>query len=68
MKMTPLLYARAMVLTLETQLCRKKAPRPVEFNFLTKSITTDKNAFRRSKEQGQIYKGVSQIFLIFALQ
>ena len=32
-KMTPLLCACAVVITLETQKCRKRAPRSVEFNF-----------------------------------
>ena len=32
-KMTPLLCACAVVITLETQKCRKRAPRYVEFNF-----------------------------------
>ena len=31
--MTPLLCACALVITLETQKCRKRAPRSVEFNF-----------------------------------
>ena len=31
--MTPLLSACAVVITLETQQCRKRAPRSVEFNF-----------------------------------
>ena len=31
--MTPLLCACAVVITLETQKCRKRAPRSVEFNF-----------------------------------
>ena len=33
LKMTPLLCAWALVITLETQKCRKRAPRSVEFNF-----------------------------------
>ena len=32
-KMTPILCACAVVITLETQKCRKRAPRSVEFNF-----------------------------------
>ena len=32
-KMTPHLCACAVVMTLETQICRKRAPRSVEFNF-----------------------------------
>ena len=34
-KMTPLLCACAVVITLETQKCRKRAPRSVKFNFFT---------------------------------
>ena len=35
MKKTPLLCACAVVITLETQKCRKKAPRLVKLKFLT---------------------------------
>ena len=58
--MTPLLYACAVVITLETQTCRKYAPRFVEFNFFTNR--NRRNWFRRTKEEGQIYKTLPQIF------
>ena len=48
------------MITLETQKCRKRAPRFVEFNFLL--IAIDGNGFRRMKEEGLIYKGLPQIF------
>ena len=59
--MTLLLCACAVVITLETQKCRKRAPRSVEFNFFL-LIAIDRNAFRRMKEEGQIYKKLPQIF------
>ena len=59
-KMTPLLCTCAVVIILETQKCRKRAPRSVEFNFLL--IALDTNGFRRMKEKGQIYKMLPQIF------
>ena len=64
--MTPLLCACAVVITLETQKCRKRAPRSVELTFLI--IAIDRNGFRRMKEEGLIYKfkTLPQIFLIFA--
>ena len=40
--------------------CRKKAPRSVEFKFFRVAI--DKNGFRRTKEEGLIYKTLPQIF------
>ena len=49
-----------VVITLETQKCRKRAPRSVEFNFSIR-IAIDRNGFRRFKEEGQIYKTMSQI-------
>ena len=58
--MTPLLCACAVVITLETQKCRKRAPRSVQFNFLLFDIDT--NGFRRMKEEGLIYKNLPQIF------
>ena len=51
--MTPLLCACAVVITLETQNCRKRAPRSVEFNFFY-----DRNGFRRMKEEGQIARSM----------
>ena len=53
--MTPLLCACAVVITKETQKCRKRAPRSVEFNFFL-LIAIDTNGFHRMKEEGQIYK------------
>ena len=63
--MTPRLCACAVAITLETQKCRKGAPRSVEFNFLL--IAIDTNGFRRMKEEGLIYKNVASKFSIFAL-
>ena len=63
--MTPLLCPCAVVIALETQKCRKRAPRSVEFNFLLVAIDT--NGFRRLKEEGLINKKMPQNFLIFAL-
>ena len=53
-KTTPLLCACAVVITLETQKCWKRAPRSAEFSFLL--IVIDRNGFRRMKEEGQTYK------------
>ena len=38
----------------------KKAPRSVEFNLIL--IAIDRNGFRRTKEEEQIYKMLPQIF------
>ena len=43
----------------------KKAPRSIEFNFFL-LIAIDRNGFCRMKGEGQIYKPLPQIFLIFA--
>ena len=56
--MTPLLCACPVVITLETQKCRKRAPRSVEFNFFIVAIDT--NGFRRMKEKGLIYNKLPQ--------
>ena len=53
MKNDTFLCACAVLITLETQKCRKKAPRFVEFNFLR--IALDENCFHRMTEEGQIY-------------
>ena len=53
-KMTPPFGACAVVVTVETQKCRKEAPRFVKFNF--SRIAIDTNGFRRTNEEGQIYK------------
>ena len=58
--MTPLLCACAVVITLETQKCQKRAPRSVKFNFFL--IAIDRNGFRRMKEEGQIYKCCLRFF------
>ena len=60
MKNDALLCACAVVITLETQKCRKRAPRSVEFNFF---INCNRHKrFRRMKEEGLIYKRLPQIF------
>ena len=59
--MTPLLCACAVVITLETQKCREKGHLvPSNLTFLL--IAIDTNGFRRMKEEGLIYKMLSQIF------
>ena len=60
MKYDTTLCACAVVITLETQKCRKRAPRSVGFNFLL--IAIDRKGFRRMKEEGHIYKKLPQIF------
>ena len=50
----------AVVITLETQKCRKRAPCSVEFNFFI--ICDGHKRFRRMKEEGLIYKRLRQIF------
>ena len=64
MKMTPLLCACAVVITLETQKCRKRHVAPLNLTFL--SIAIHRNGFRRMKEEEQIYKTLASKFLIFA--
>ena len=58
-KMTPLLCACAVVITLETQKCRKGHLAPPNLTFLLFAIDT--NGFRRMKEEGLIYKTLPQI-------
>ena len=58
--MTPLLCACAVVITLETKKCRKKAPCSVEFNFIPVAI--DRNGFRKTKEEGLLYNELPKIF------
>ena len=66
-KMTPLLCACAVVITLETQKCRKRAPRSVEFNFF---INFDRqkrflqNERKRTKRTN--LQNLASVFLIFA--
>ena len=66
MKNDTTLCACAVVMTLETQKCRKSAPHSFEFNFFINCIDT--NGFRRMREEGQIYKTLTlpQIFYFFA--
>ena len=59
--MTPLLCACAVVITLETQKFRKRAPRSVEFNFFIFAI--DRNGFERRRGDLQ---NVASDFLTFA--
>ena len=56
------ILAPIWVVTLETQKCRKKAPRSVEFNFFLVAIDRNGTGFGRIKEEGQIYKPLPQIF------
>ena len=60
MKMTPLLCACAVVITLETQKCRKKAPRSVEFNFFT-SCDRQKWFSRNERRRADLQKLASVI-------
>ena len=63
-KMTPLLCACAVVITLETQKCRKRAPRSVEFNFF---INCDRHKRFSQDERRRIDpQNVASDFLIFA--
>ena len=55
--MTPLLCACAVMITLETQKCRKGHLTPSTLSFLLVAI--DGNSFCRMKEEGQIYKTFS---------
>ena len=50
-KMTPLLCACAVVITLETQKCRKRAPRFVEFNFF---INCDRHKWFSQNERRRV--------------
>ena len=62
--MTPLLCACAVVITLETQKCRKRAPRSVEFNFF---INYDRHKrFSQNERRRADLQNVASIFLIFA--
>ena len=65
MKMIPLLCACAVVvITLETQKCRKKAPRSVEFNFLTNCDRRER--FSQNERRRVDRHNVASIFLVFA--
>ena len=62
--MTPLLCACAVVITLETQKCRKRAPRSVEFNFF---INCDRQKrFSQNERRRVDLQKVASDFLIFA--
>ena len=62
--MTPLLCACAVVITLETQKCRKRAPRSVEFNFF---INCDRQKrFSQNERTRADLQNVASEFLIFA--
>ena len=62
--MTPLLCAYAVVITLETQKCRKRAPRFVEFNFF---INCDRQKrFSQNQRRRADLQNAALIFLIFA--
>ena len=62
--MTPLLCACAMVITLETQKCRKRAPRFVEFNFFT-NCDRHKRFSQNEREKADL-QNIASDFLIFA--
>ena len=63
-KMTPLLCACAVVITLETQKCRKRAPRSVEFNFF---INCDRQKrFSQNERRRADLQNLASDFLIFA--
>ena len=62
--MTPLLCACAVVITLETQKCRKRSPRSVEFNFF---INYDRQKrFSQNERRRADLQNVASDFLIFA--
>ena len=62
--MTPLLCACAVVIILETQKCRKRAPRSVEFNFF---ISCDSHKRFSLNERRRVdLQNVASDFLIFA--
>ena len=62
--MTPLLCACAVVITLETQKCRKRAPHSVEFNFF---INCDRHKrFSQNERRRADLQNIASDFLIFA--
>ena len=63
-KMTPLLCACAVVITLETQKCRKRAPRSVEFNFFNNCDRHKR--FSQTERRRADLQNVASDFLIFA--
>ena len=63
-KMTPLLCACAVVITLETQKCWKRTPRSVEFNFF---VNCDRQKrFSQNERRRADLHNVDSDFLIFA--
>ena len=62
--MTPLLCACAVVITLETQKCRKRAPRSVEFNFFI-NCDRQKRFSQNERRRADLQKDASD-FVIFA--
>ena len=62
--MTPLLCACAVVITLETQKCRKRAPRSVEFNFFN-NCDRQKRFLQPERRRADLQNDASD-FLIFA--
>ena len=62
--MTPLLCTCAEVITWETQKCRKKAPRFVEFTFLT-NCDRQKRFLQNERKRADLQNHVS-FFLMFA--
>ena len=63
--MTPLLCACAVVITLETQKCRKGAPRSVEFNFFNNCDRQKR--FSQTESRRADLQNFASDFLIFAL-
>ena len=61
--MTPLLCACAVVITLETQKCRKRAPRSVEFNYFI-ICDRQKRFWQNERRRVDLQKFASD-FLIF---
>ena len=62
--MTPFLCACAVVITLETQKCRKRAPRSVEFNFFNNC--DGQKRFSQNERRRVDPQNVASDFLIFA--
>ena len=65
--MTPLLCACAVVITLETQKCRKRAPRSVEFNLFNNCDTCRHKRFSQNERRRADLQNGASDFLIFAL-
>ena len=65
--MTPLLCACAVVITLETEKYRKRAPRSVEFNFFNNNYCDRHKRFSQNERRRADLPNVASDFLIFAL-